>query len=75
VRAVGFVWVVSGDDIRSAIAADEAAPHPSPQKIDYVRVLDSNSIDVYFVNEGENHDFVRRIKGKWRYAGGVLVTL
>ena len=73
VPAVGFVWLVSREDLRSAIAADQAMPILRPGKVDYVRVLDSKSIDIYFVNGGEDHDFVRKVQGKWRYVGGVIV--
>jgi len=76
VQAVGFVWLVSRDDLRAAIAADQAEPHTGmyPKRIIYVEVVSRDQVDIYHLREYPGHDTVRRIKGKWRYAGGVIVT-
>jgi hypothetical protein len=70
------VWLVSREDLRAAIAADQAQPHTGvyPKHIVYVDVVSRDEIHIYHYAEYEGHDTVRRIKGKWRFAGGVIVT-
>ena len=70
----GRVRDVSSADIRAAIAADVTSHGPPVE----VHVINSNEIDLYYIrrhgNEDVGHIIIKRIGGKWRYAGGVIVT-
>ena len=65
---------VSKADIRAAIVADVTS-RGQPVEI---QVIDHNEIHLYYIrrygNEEVGHIIIKRIRGKWRYAGGVIVT-
>jgi hypothetical protein len=74
VRVVGLVWLVSGDDMREAIAADQAEPHPGRTKaIDHAEVISRSEIQIFHEPGYPGYDQVRRIHGKWRLLGRVIV--
>jgi hypothetical protein len=65
---------VSTADVRAAIAAD-IPRGGQPFEID---VINKNEIHLYYVprqgNESATHHIIKRVNGRWEYAGGVLVT-
>ena len=65
---------VSVADIRQAIAAD-IPRGGQPLEID---VINKNEIHLYYLpragNESATHHIIKRVSGRWEYAGGVLVT-
>jgi hypothetical protein len=72
--ATGRVRDVSIADIRAAIAADTISHGPPVE----MHVINSNEIHLYYIrrygNEEVGHIIIKRVGGKWRYAGGVIVT-
>jgi len=65
---------VSITDIHAAIAADITS-RGQPVEI---QVIDRDEIHLYYIrrygNEEVGHITIKRMGGKWRYTGGVIVT-
>ena len=74
VQTFGFVWLVSGDDIRAAIAAVQAAPPDERDtRVDHIEVIGHNTIYVYHTTY-DRWSTARRVGGKWVYDGGGFVV-
>jgi hypothetical protein len=71
---------VTSADIRAAIHADEAEPkHNTPHNdpISEVDVVSRDEIHIYHGSRPEGvwfHCVIKRVGGKWRYAGDILYT-
>ncbi len=74
---------VSVADIRAAIAADSPAVEREARfrnitlpsqggKPSHVKVVSKNEIHLYW--GGVTHHIVKRVQGKWKFYGGIIVT-
>jgi len=64
---------VSVEDIRAALAV-AAADRYSHGKVPEAQVISRDEIHVFFERGGGNAVVVKRIRGKWRPGGYVIVT-
>jgi len=81
IRVYGFaLHRVTLADIRAAIHADETAPKsntPHDDPISEVDVVSRNEIHIYHGRRLEGlwfHCIIKRMNGKWRYAGEIQMT-
>ena len=71
---------VTRADVEEAIRADQAEPKhntPHDDPITEVDVVSRDEIDIYHGPRLESpwfHCVIKRIRGKWRYAGDILYT-
>lgn len=76
IRVHGWAGKVTLEDIHDAIAADQALPHQEGKKIYDIQIISSAEIRFYHrpIPESAGWDTVQRVKGKWRWTGGAIIT-
>jgi hypothetical protein len=77
ISASGRVKDVTTEDIRAAIAADIRA-HPALSTVgpQHIEVINENEIHLYWHerNVYGGSDVIKRVRGKWKYYGQIIVT-
>jgi hypothetical protein len=71
-REYGFVWLVSHDDIRAAIAEDEPLSNVQGNRIAFIQVMSRNEMHIYHHFGVSMYDEFKRVGGKWRCTAIVL---
>ena len=73
----GRVHDVSADDIRTAIAVDRAEQSTLQEKVTEIEIVSRNEIHVfwnYSRRDYPGYHIIKRVRGKWRSAGRIVVT-
>jgi hypothetical protein len=73
-RVYGMVWAVSRADLRAAVANYQSSPHPFGSQIDHIEVVSPSEMRFFDAPDYATYGVVRRIEGKWRFTGTVIVT-
>jgi hypothetical protein len=73
-RVYGMVWAVSRGDLLAAVADYQASPHPFGSQIHHIEVVSPSEMRFFGAPDYATYGVVRRVEGKWRFAGTVIVT-
>jgi hypothetical protein len=76
IRVHAFFGTLHPDDIRAAIAADRLGYHFMGKKIYEIQVISGSEMHFYRapITESPSYEVVRRVHGKWRLEGSVIIT-
>jgi hypothetical protein len=72
-RVFGRVHEVSEADIRAAVVAFQGSHLYAPSIVGSIQVISHDEIRIYWPASG-NYDVMKRIRGKWRHVGGMVIT-
>ena len=74
IPAHGKLRDISVSDINAALVAFHAMPGRSNWKVGEIEVIGHDEIRLYWDQAGGSYDTMKRVRGKWRHGGGVVVT-